>query len=135
MEDFITLIPDTAKPLAYYDHPLFAKYPAITRNAFGKDTLTYEGTLLSNKLQQSVLLDVLKQAGLTGPDQELPVPVRVKHGSNRTLSSDHGRRSASYTEAVGCGHRRGEVARFYEPFGPSVQAVPASRDHAVAHPS
>jgi len=25
----------------------------------------------------------LKQAGLTGPDQELPVPVRVKHGSNR----------------------------------------------------
>ncbi len=83
------LILDTAKPLAYYDHPFFAKYPAITRNAFGKGTLTYEGTALSDKLQQRVLLDVLKQAGLTGPDQELPVPVRVKHGSNRAGKTLH----------------------------------------------
>ncbi len=83
------LILDTAKPLAYYDHPFFAKYPAITRNAFGKGTLRYEGTVLSDKLQQSVLLDVLKQAGLTGPDQELPVPVRVKHGSNRAGKTLH----------------------------------------------
>jgi len=65
---------------------------------------------------------------------DLPVPVRVKRGSNRTLSSDHRRSSAGNTEAVGRGHRSGEVARFYEPFGPSVQAVPALRDHA-AHPS
>lgn len=78
------LILDTAKPVAYYDHPFFAKYPAITRNTFGKGTLTYQGTVLSDKLQQSVILDVLKQAGLTGPDQDLPGPVRVKHGSNRS---------------------------------------------------
>jgi len=127
MEDFLTLIPDTAKPLAYYDHPFFAKYPAITRNAFGKGTLTYEGTATECSSGCS-------EAGLTGPDQEPPVPLRVKHGSNRTLSSDHRRRSARNTEAVGCGYRRGEVARSYEPFGPSVQAVPALRDHA-AHPS
>jgi beta-galactosidase len=76
------LIPDTAKPLAYYDHPFFAKYPAITRNAFGKGTLTYEGTALSDKLQEVVLLEVLQQAGITGPDQNLPATVRVKHGSN-----------------------------------------------------
>jgi beta-galactosidase len=76
------LILDTAKPLAYYDHPFFAKYPAITRNAFGKGTLTYEGTVLSDKLQESVLLDVLRLAGLTGPDQQLPATVRVKHGNN-----------------------------------------------------
>jgi len=127
MEDFLTLIPDTAKPLAYYDHPFFAKYPAITRNAFGKGTLTYEGTATECSSGCS-------EAGLTGPDQEPPVPLQVKHGSNRTLSSDHRRRSARNTEAVGCGYRRGEVARSYEPFGPSVQAVPALRDHA-AHPS
>ncbi len=78
MEDFITLIPDTAKPLAYYDHPFFAKYPAITRNAFGKGTLTYEGTATECSSGCS-------EAGLTGPDQEPPVPLRVKHGSNRTL--------------------------------------------------
>jgi len=76
------LIPDAAKPLAYYDHPFFAKYPAITRNNFGKGTLTYEGTVLSNKLQQDVLLSVLRLAGLTGPDQSLPPTVRVKHGLN-----------------------------------------------------
>jgi len=31
-----------------------------------------------------VLLDVLQMAGLTGPDQQLPAQVRVKHGTNRT---------------------------------------------------
>jgi beta-galactosidase len=77
------LVPDTAKALAYYDHPFFAKYPAITRNAFGKGTLTYEGTVLSEKLQEQVLLDVLQKSGLTGPDQSLPPVVRVKHGQNR----------------------------------------------------
>jgi beta-galactosidase len=83
------LVPDAAKPLAYYDHPFFAKYPAITRNSFGKGTLTYEGTVLSDKLQQSVLLDVLKQAGLTGPDQDLPATVRVKSGLNRSGKTLH----------------------------------------------
>lgn len=76
------LIVDSAKPLAYYNQPFFAKYPAITRNTFGKGTLTYEGTALSDKLQESVLLDVLHLAGLTGPDQKLPATIRVKHGSN-----------------------------------------------------
>jgi hypothetical protein len=46
-------------------------------------TLTYEGTVLSDKLQERVLLDVLERAGLTGPDQSLPATVRVKHGQNR----------------------------------------------------
>jgi beta-galactosidase len=76
------LITDTAKPLAYYDHPFFAKYPALTRNAFGKGRLTYEGSVLSDKLQEMVLLEVLQQAGLIGPDQSLPAKVRVKHGRN-----------------------------------------------------
>jgi len=76
------LITDTAKPLAYYDHPFFSQYPAITRNTFGKGTLTYEGTVLSDKLQEIVLFGVLQQAGLTGADQSLPPAVRVKHGSN-----------------------------------------------------
>jgi beta-galactosidase len=83
------LIPDSAKALAYYDHPFFGKYPAITRNTFGKGTLTYEGTVLSDKLQQIVVLDVLKKAGLTGPDQDLPATVRAKHGSNRSGKTLH----------------------------------------------
>jgi beta-galactosidase len=83
------LIPDTAKALAYYDHPFFAKYPAITQNTFGRGTLTYEGTVLGDKLQSDVLLSVLQKAGLTGPDQNLPAAVRVKHGINRKGQTVH----------------------------------------------
>jgi beta-galactosidase len=83
------LIPDTAEALAFYDHPFFGKYPSITRNRFGKGTLTYEGTVLTDKLQERVLLGVLQLAGLTGPDQSLPVSVRVKHGINRAGNTIH----------------------------------------------
>jgi len=77
------LILEGAQALAYYDHPFFGKYPAITRNRFGNGTLTYEGTVLSDTLQARVLLDEVQIAGLAGPDQELPAPIHVKHGTNR----------------------------------------------------
>jgi len=80
---------DTAKGLAYYDQPFFEKYPAITRNSFGKGSLTYEGTVLSDMLQDRVMLGVLHLAGLTGPDQSLPANVRVKHGVNRKGKTLH----------------------------------------------
>lgn len=83
------LILEGAQPLAYYDHPFFGKYPAITRNRFGNGTLTYEGTVLSDTLQTKLLLDELQIAGLTGPDQELPATVRVKHGTNRNGRTIH----------------------------------------------
>jgi beta-galactosidase len=47
------LILEGAQPLAYYEHPFFGKYPAITRNQFGSGTLTYQGTVLSEKLQKA----------------------------------------------------------------------------------
>ncbi|HEY3441402.1 MAG TPA: beta-galactosidase [Paludibaculum sp.] len=82
---------DTAKALAYYDHPFFGRYPAITRNQFGTGAVTFEGTVLSDALQRAVVLDVLKTAGLAGPDQTLPAPVRVKHGT-----ANNGRRMHYY---------------------------------------
>ena len=78
------LILDTAKPLAKYDHPFFERFPAITRNQFGKGTLTYEGAALTDALQEKLLFDVLKLAGVAGVDQSLPANVHVKHGTNRT---------------------------------------------------
>lgn len=74
------LIPESAQPLAFYDHPFFGRYPAITRNAFGNGTFTYEGTVLSDALQRAIVLYVVARAGLTGPDQKLPALVRTKHG-------------------------------------------------------
>lgn len=79
----------TAKPLAFYDHPFFGRWPAITANHFGAGTLTYEGTALSDKLQDAVVLSVLRETGLTGPDQQLPPSMRVKHGISRDGHSLH----------------------------------------------
>jgi beta-galactosidase len=71
-----------AKPLATYDHPFFGKWPAITRNEFGRGTLTYEGTFLSNELQQHIVLDALKDAGISPTESRLPSTVREKSGVN-----------------------------------------------------
>ena len=77
------LIPEHATPIAYYDHPFFGRWPAITENAYGAGTLLYEGTYLSDELQTAVLRSSLDKAGLTGPDQQLPVSVHLQHGTNR----------------------------------------------------
>jgi beta-galactosidase len=77
------LLPEHATPLAWYDHPFFGKWPAVTENHYGSGTLLYEGTYLSDALQTAVLRDALAKAGLTGPDQELPAAVHVQHGANR----------------------------------------------------
>jgi beta-galactosidase len=83
------LLVDTATPLAYYDHPFFGKYPAVTENHFGKGTLTYEGTVLSEGLQQKLLQRVLDEARLSGPDQKLPAAIHVKHGVTRAGKTLH----------------------------------------------
>ena len=75
-----TLLPEGAEVLARYDHHFFGQFPALTRHAFGEGTLTYEGTVLSDALQERVLLDVLGRAGLVGPDQDLPPAGRLRQG-------------------------------------------------------
>jgi beta-galactosidase len=77
------LMPEHAHALAYYDHPFFGRWPAITENDFGSGTLLYEGTYLSDKLQTAILRRALEQTGLLGPDQQLPASVHVQHGVNR----------------------------------------------------
>jgi beta-galactosidase len=77
------LMPDHAKALAFYDHPFFGKWPAITENQFGSGTLVYEGTYLSDTLQTAILKQAIQEAGLAGPDQQLPPQVHVQHGVNR----------------------------------------------------
>ncbi|HEY0759398.1 MAG TPA: beta-galactosidase [Acidisarcina sp.] len=98
----------TAKPLAYYDHPFFGRWPAITRNEFGSGSLTYEGTMLSDTLQRAVVLGLLRECGLASSDQSLPPAVRVKHGVNPTgkrihyyLNYSDLSLSFSYTYAMG----------------------------------
>lgn len=76
------IVPEGATPLAYYDHPFFGRYPALLRNRYGKGTLTYEGTFLSDELQEKVLAEVLKLAGVRTSPPGMPAPVRVKSAVN-----------------------------------------------------
>lgn len=73
---------DTAKALAWYDHPFFGRWPAITSNQFGAGKVIYEGTYLSDKLQKAVLQSSLQELGLVGPDQQLPASIRTRVGTN-----------------------------------------------------
>jgi beta-galactosidase len=77
------LMPEHAKAIAFYDHPFFGKWPAITENEFGSGTLLSEGTYLSDKLQTAVLRGALDKLNLTGADQQLPAAIHVQHGVNR----------------------------------------------------
>jgi beta-galactosidase len=79
-EEFI--VPDTAEVVASFSDPYW-RFPAITRNKYGSGNLTYEGTFLTDKLQREVVRAVLKRAGLSDSDQDLPEAVRVRHGRNR----------------------------------------------------
>lgn len=75
------LIPDAASVIESLDHPHW-HFPSITRNSFGRGTLTYEATYVTDALQQEIIRELLKNAGLTGPDQDLPAAVKVRHGRN-----------------------------------------------------
>ncbi len=82
---FMELItPDeNAEVLAYYDHPVWGKYAAITQNKFGKGLATYIGFMPGDKLATAILKDQVNKADLWGKDQELAFPLIVKTGVNK----------------------------------------------------
>ncbi|MDX2150636.1 MAG: beta-galactosidase [Bryobacteraceae bacterium] len=101
------LIPETAQVLASYDHPVW-KFPALTRNAYGKGTLTYEGTNVTAALQKAVTADALKRAGLWSADQAMPPAVKVRHARSSKgtvlhyfLNFSAGTQKISYSYAGG----------------------------------
>jgi len=66
--------------MAVYDHAVFGAFPAVTRNRFGRGVLTYEGTVLSDALQDRVVADCLAAASVVVADAGLPAGVKAKHG-------------------------------------------------------
>lgn len=76
------LQPTTARVLAWYDHPYWGKYAAITQNAYGKGLATYIGCLTSTGVTGKILENAVKAAGLWGKDQDLKFPLIVKWGVN-----------------------------------------------------
>ncbi len=110
------LMPEHAKALAYYDHPFFGKWPAITENQFGAGSLLYQGTYLSDALQTAVLKRAVSDAGLGSLDEEaVPAAIHVQHGVNRMGKRIHYYGQRSEVQLYLC--RRNKSAEF-ESCGP-----------------
>jgi beta-galactosidase len=83
------LIQDSAKPLAFYDHPYFKEYPALTINNYGKGTLLYQGCMISDAIQEKIILKQMEDIKLKTPDQELHWPLITKSGTNDAGKTVH----------------------------------------------
>ncbi|WP_337101344.1 beta-galactosidase [Paenibacillus sp. YIM B09110] len=83
VETWMELItPITAEVLAYYDHPYWGKYAAVTRNHYGRGTATYIGCMTSAAIVNRIMKDAVQEAGLWGDNQVLTFPIIVKSGIN-----------------------------------------------------
>ena len=90
IETWMELItPTTAEVLAYYDHPHWGKYAAITENRHGKGTATYIGCMTSAAVMDKVLRHAVMGAGLWGADQELSFPLITRSGINENGKGVH----------------------------------------------
>lgn len=75
------LVPETAKALAYADHPFFGRWPAVTENSYGKGKLYYIGTYPSQELMDSIVRLAATDGGLIDED-EYRFPVVFRSGIN-----------------------------------------------------
>ncbi|MDB5080610.1 MAG: hypothetical protein JWP00_2534 [Chloroflexi bacterium] len=66
-----------ATALAYYDHPHFGRFPAITTKTFGKGRVTYIGTVPNQALGRAIITWALKQSGIQPLGAEYPAQVRL----------------------------------------------------------
>ncbi len=77
------ITPTTANVLAYYDHPSWGAYAAVTQNQFGKGTATYVGCMTSSVLTEKIVKNVVEKANLWKTEQQFAFPIIVKSGINQ----------------------------------------------------
>lgn len=53
--------------LAYYDHPHWGKYAAVTQNRYGQGQAVYIGCMTGEAIMGKILEHAVKEAGLWGP--------------------------------------------------------------------
>jgi beta-galactosidase len=77
------ITPTTANVLAYYDHPAWGNYAAVTQNQFGKGTATYVGCMTTQTLTEKIVKNVVEKANLWKAEQQFSFPIIVKSGVNQ----------------------------------------------------
>jgi len=83
------ITPVTAKVLAYYDHPVWGKYAAVTENNYGKGRAVYIGCVTSSEVTEKILTDAVKKASLWTQAQTLHFPTITKQGVNARGKTIH----------------------------------------------
>jgi beta-galactosidase len=83
------LITETAKPLAYADHPFFGQWPVITENAYGKGNLFYIGTYPSDELMEKIIRRAAEKAGVLTEQNEYRFPLIFRSGKNQSGKQLH----------------------------------------------
>jgi beta-galactosidase len=76
---FEYLVPTTAVAVAYPNHKEWGKYPAIVSNKFGKGNAVYEASILSDELQEAVILKECKELGIYDAERNLKFPILQKN--------------------------------------------------------
>lgn len=95
------LIPDDAEPLAWYEHPHFSRWPAVTTRPHGTGRVTYVGTLpddaLAKALARHVAQPSAQRAGWT--TQPFPRECDTNEKRVRVVQHQPGNGSVTVTSA------------------------------------
>lgn len=83
------LEPRTATVAATYDHPVWGRYAAITRNQYGKGEVTYVGFMPSDVLMDKILGDAVERSGVTHLSAGFRFPLIVRGGVNERGRTVH----------------------------------------------
>ncbi|MDR0796823.1 MAG: beta-galactosidase, partial [Tannerella sp.] len=83
------LILETAKPLAYADHPFFGQWPVVTENAYGKGNLFYIGAYPSVELLEKVIRLAAEKSGIITSKNNERFPVIFRSGKNSAGKQIH----------------------------------------------
>jgi beta-galactosidase len=81
--------PTSAKVLAYYDHPVWGKYAAVTQNQYGQGVATYVAAMTTPLQTEKIVKAALEKAKLWGADQQLHFPLITKTGVNSAGKKIH----------------------------------------------
>ena len=83
------IIPEKAQTLLSYNDPFYGKYAAVTQNQFGKGTICYQGSMLSDEMQLRLFKTILSKSGLLNPNEDVAFPVVIKSGRNNLNRQIH----------------------------------------------
>lgn len=77
------VVPTEARVLAWYQHPAWGKYAAVTENCFGKGRATYLASMMEKTALKRILRRALEKAELWETEQQAQFPVILRQGVNQ----------------------------------------------------